>query len=110
LIDTPRTLPSLTTQGALYAASHLIGDTCDKESLAFLQCKVRDGNPLTCIKEGAQVTRCALGVFQRVYSSPCVGQFKEYVAALEKDNLNFDLARSQEAAFHACWNKKQEKE
>ena len=80
-----------------------MGAACDAETDAFLACKAdHDGNPVKCVEEGKQVTACGLNVFRNIYGGPCADTFKAYVAALEKNNLEFDRARDEETAFTLC--------
>ncbi len=95
---------SARSAGAMYAASNVIGEACFDQTDDFLLCKAEnDNNPLKCVEQGKAITRCALGVFQKIYSGPCADSFKAYVAALERNNLEFDRARAEEKAFVKCY-------
>ncbi len=38
--------------------------SCLSVSLANVQCKARDANPLSCVEQGKAVTQCAIDVFR----------------------------------------------
>lgn len=88
--------------GALYAAADLIGSACSTENEKFMLCKGQSGNPVDCVSQGVAVTRCAGRVLKGIVSSPCAQLYKEYVAVLEKNNLEFHRALKQEKAFQEC--------
>lgn len=94
--------------GAFYAASNVIEVACYNETDAFLLCKAdNQQNPIKCLEQGKAATRCGLNVFRNIYSGPCASVFKSYVSALERNNLEFDRARAEEAAFDKCFNQQQ---
>jgi NADH dehydrogenase (ubiquinone) 1 alpha subcomplex subunit 8 len=55
--DTPVPVSSV-----LLAVSRQIASTCAAQNRAFLDCKRRDKNPETCLKQGDEVTSCVIGL------------------------------------------------
>jgi NADH dehydrogenase (ubiquinone) 1 alpha subcomplex subunit 8 len=100
-------IPSQTrsrSAGAMYAASKPIGEACFDQTDDFLLCRAdNDNNPFKCVEQGKAITRCALGVFQKIYAGPCADSFRAYVAALERNNLEFDRVRAEEKVFDRCY-------
>jgi hypothetical protein len=50
------------TSATLYAVHKHVGSRCGSVSAAFMACKAADQNPEACLKQGAAVTSCVVGL------------------------------------------------
>jgi NADH dehydrogenase (ubiquinone) 1 alpha subcomplex subunit 8 len=48
------------TSAVLMSISKHLAARCSKQSKAFIECKRMDKNPETCLKQGDEVTACAI--------------------------------------------------
>ena len=84
----------------LHAASSQIGQHCSAQNKAFMECKSRDGHPAACLKQGNDVTTCALALFKKL--EVCQQRLGDYSACLDKNNKQHAKCRATQAAFDEC--------
>eukprot|EP00270_Netrium_digitus_P004776 TRINITY_DN1610_c0_g1_i2.p2 TRINITY_DN1610_c0_g1~~TRINITY_DN1610_c0_g1_i2.p2 ORF type:complete len:108 (+),score=32.91 TRINITY_DN1610_c0_g1_i2:108-431(+) len=92
----------IATSAVLMAASRHITARCGGVNKAFLECKRRDENPEVCLKEGQDVTRCALSLLNELHAQ-CPKAMDDYCKCMNYYSSEFPFCRKQQATFEkAC--------
>ena len=89
------------TSAVLLGAAHHYGEHCKKENEAFMDCRIESKDPRKCLKEGREVTECAMGFFRKVKAS-CNEEFTNYWTCLDYNNQDFTKCRKSQATFDGC--------
>lgn len=89
------------TSALLMGAAHHYGEYCAKENEAFMECRIEHKDPRKCLKEGREVTQCALSFFKKVKES-CNEEFTNYWTCLDYKNQDFSRCRRDQAPFDGC--------
>merc|ERR1711907_126470 len=84
----------------LHAASAHIGQHCAAANKAFMECKARDGHPAACLKQGEDVTQCALDLLTRLQA--CQQTMNDFAGCLDKNNKKMYKCRREQDAFNKC--------
>ncbi|XP_031846570.1 NADH dehydrogenase [ubiquinone] 1 alpha subcomplex subunit 8 [Nomia melanderi] len=75
---------------ALHAASFYVGKKCELDNNEFTLCKQETKDPRKCLKEGRNVTACAMGVFKGL-KEHCMQEFNQYKYCLEQSSSRLEL-------------------
>merc|ERR1711865_367101 len=84
----------------LHAASAQIGVHCRAQNIAFMECKSRDSHPAACLKQGEEVTKCALALFTKL--SACQQKLQDFSNCLDKNHNKLAKCRPQQLSFNEC--------
>ena len=68
---------------------------------AFMDCRIENKDPRKCLKEGREVTQCAMSFFKKVKAT-CNEEFTNYWTCLDYNNQDFTKCRKSQAAFDGC--------
>ncbi|XP_017769577.1 PREDICTED: NADH dehydrogenase [ubiquinone] 1 alpha subcomplex subunit 8 [Nicrophorus vespilloides] len=87
----------------LKAGAMHLGKRCEYQNNEFVLCRNETGDPRACIKEGKEVTNCAMNFFKDIKKS-CYGEFMQYVNCLDKSSTNqaFSPCRKTQGVFDKC--------
>lgn len=93
---------NLTTPYLKAGALHF-GKYCDEQCKEFMLCRREYDDPRKCVKEGKDVTACAVEFFQKV-KKDCKEPFDTYAACLEWSSMEMDIrhCRKTQAAMDQC--------
>jgi len=88
---------------ALKAGAVHFGQYCDHESKEFMLCRDEEGDPRRCLKEGKEVTACALEFFRHVKKF-CYEPFEKHWHCLEdkSPDMSFIWCRKTQYSFDKC--------
>ena len=89
------------TSAVLMGAAHHYGAHCAKENEAFMECRIESKDPRKCLREGKEVTQCALRFFKKVKGS-CNEEFTNYWTCLDHNNQDFSRCRRPQSTFDGC--------
>ncbi len=89
------------TSAVLMGAAHHYGAHCKKENEAFMECRIESKDPRKCLREGREVTQCAMNFFKKVKAS-CNEEFTNYWTCLDYSNQDFTRCRKAQATFDGC--------
>ncbi|KAK4297798.1 hypothetical protein Pmani_029802 [Petrolisthes manimaculis] len=91
------------TTSSLRAGAFHLGKSCEKENHEFILCREEEKDPRKCLKEGKDVTSCALNFFRKVKKS-CLEEFSQYAHCLDQSSkdLNYRYCRNTQAIFDKC--------
>merc|ERR1711865_1095446 len=76
------------------------GVHCRAQNIAFMECKSRDSHPAACLKQGEQVTKCALALFTKL--SACQQKLQDFSNCLDKNHNKLAKCRPQQLSFNEC--------
>ena len=93
------------TSAVLMAAAHHYGAQCEKQNDAFMECRIEHKDPRKCLKEGKEVTQCAVNFFKMVKGS-CNEEFTKHWTCLDYRNQDFDRCRNTQEKFDTCMAEK----
>ena len=89
------------TSAVLMGAAHHYGNHCKTQSEAFMECRIESKDPRKCLKEGKEITKCALDFFQKIKGS-CNEAFTEHWTCLDYHNQEYSACRKTQKVFDAC--------
>lgn len=91
------------TYPVLHAASYYVGKKCELQNNEYMLCKVEERDPRRCLKEGRDVTNCAMEVFKKL-KKHCKEDFEQYVHCLEQSSpdLHYKHCRKTQAVIDKC--------
>ncbi|XP_011637522.1 NADH dehydrogenase [ubiquinone] 1 alpha subcomplex subunit 8 [Pogonomyrmex barbatus] len=76
----------------LQAASVYIGKACEWYNNEFMLCRQEERDPRLCLKEGKDVTACAMDVLKKM-KKHCLEDFNAYMYCLERSSGTLELSR-----------------
>merc|ERR1712168_18787 len=87
----------------LRAAAFHMGKECEKQNNEFMLCTNEEDDPRKCLKEGREVTSCAMGFLRKIKKS-CLEEFNQYANCLDKSSAdwNFKHCRNTQSIFDKC--------
>lgn len=87
----------------LKAGAFHLGKYCETQNNEFMLCRIETEDPRACIKEGKEVTSCAMDFFSKIKNS-CAGEFTSYAMCLERGSADmlFTKCRKTQSAYDAC--------
>eukprot|EP00658_Telonema_sp_P-2_P016439 TRINITY_DN16385_c0_g1_i1.p1 TRINITY_DN16385_c0_g1~~TRINITY_DN16385_c0_g1_i1.p1 ORF type:complete len:128 (+),score=41.73 TRINITY_DN16385_c0_g1_i1:146-529(+) len=84
----------------LHAAHAQIGEHCKAANKAFMECKASNAHPAACLKQGDDVTKCAIALLSKL--SVCQDKLEAFSTCLDKNNRNLNKCRAAQTAFDEC--------
>lgn len=93
------------TSAVLMGAAHHYGNHCKTKNDAFMQCRTESKDPRKCLKEGKEVTQCALKFFRTIKGS-CNESFTEHWTCLDYNNQNYSKCRKTQKVYDTCMAEK----
>lgn len=93
------------TSAVLMGAAHHYGAHCKKQNEAFMDCRIESKDPRKCLREGREVTQCALSFFKKIKSS-CNEEFTNYWSCLDYNNQDFTRCRRPQSTYDRCMSEK----
>jgi len=88
---------------SLRAGAMHMGKYCEVTNNEFMLCRNETQDPRKCLKEGAEVTGCAMEFFKKVKGA-CAAEFMSYATCLERSsaNMEFRECRKTQATYDSC--------
>uniref|UniRef100_A0A8D8XI91 NADH dehydrogenase [ubiquinone] 1 alpha subcomplex subunit 8 n=2 Tax=Cacopsylla melanoneura TaxID=428564 RepID=A0A8D8XI91_9HEMI len=92
---------------ALKAGALHFGKSCEQVNNEFVLCRQELDDPRKCLKEGKDVTNCALSFFKKVKQS-CFDEFQVYANCIDQSSGSFDITkcRNTQHVFDKCMSDK----
>lgn len=94
----------MASSSELYASAMLIARECAASNKAYLLCKQQNGNPASCLAEGAGVKSCVDTLIARLQVT-CGEPFAKFQKCLADTNNAFDKCAKQKKALNAAFDK-----
>lgn len=89
------------TSAVLLGGAHHYGSYCQKQNDAFMECRIDNKDPRKCLKEGKEVTQCAVKFFTKIKGS-CNEEFTKHWTCLDYNNQTYSKCRKTQKAFDSC--------
>ena len=93
------------TSAVLTGAAHHYGNYCKTQNEAFMDCRIESKDPRKCLKEGKEITKCALDFFRKIKGS-CNEAFTEHWTCLDYNNQEYTSCRKTQKVFDVCMSEK----
>ncbi len=94
------------TSAVLVGAAHHYGAYCGRENDVFMECRMDSKDPRKCLKEGKEVTNCAIKFFKELKGT-CNKEFTEHWTCLDFKNQDISHCRRTQKVFDSCMAAKQ---
>lgn len=87
----------------LQAAAFHLGKYCEWKNNEFMLCKHEEKDTRKCLKEGREVTACAIEFFQKI-KKHCRKEFDQYSYCIDKSSgaAAYEPCRKTQAVFDKC--------
>lgn len=90
------------TSAVLMSISKHLATKCNKQSRDYIECKRRDKNPESCLKEGDTVTACAIDTLKEAQQK-APKEFKAFYECMDYYSNKFEKCRKEQKAFEEAF-------